>query len=68
MDHQIKRGFGLDGVKEYFVVEQDGDTMGSVITGPFESERQCREAIDALRPLSFRPLQCVGGHLVSYRS
>ena len=67
MEHQIKRGFGAERVKEYFVVERDGDTMGSVITGPFESERQCQAAIDALSSLCFRPLVCVGGHLVSYR-
>jgi hypothetical protein len=67
MEHQIKRGFGPSHVKEYFVVEADGDTMGSVITGPFESEAQCSLAIEALRPICFRPLRVIGGHLVSYR-
>ena len=65
MEHSIKRGFGPNRVKEYFVAQTDGDTMSAVIAGPFESETQCRQALDALRPLYFSPLCVVGGHLTN---
>ena len=65
-EYQVKRGFGAKREKEYFVVEADGDTLSGVVAGPFESERQCIDAIEALRPLYWRRLTYVGGHLVSY--
>ena len=65
-EYSIKRGFGALKTKEFFVVQADGDTLGGVVSGPFESERQCRDAIEALRPLYNRPLLCLGGHLVSW--
>jgi hypothetical protein len=66
MEYMVKRGFGAHRVKEYFVGQTDGDTLGSIIAGPFESEAQSREALDALRPLYFSPLCIVGGHLVPF--
>jgi hypothetical protein len=66
MEHFIRRGFGAKRVKEFFVIQVDGDTMAGVVAGPFESEVQCWQAIDALRPLYNRPLTCAGGHLVSW--
>jgi hypothetical protein len=67
MEYTVKRGFGPGGVKEYFVAQADGDTLQAVIAGPFESEAQCRQAIEALQPLFFRSLHCIGGHLVDYK-
>jgi len=64
---QVKQGFGPNKVKEYFVVQRDGDVQCGVITGPFENEAQGRMAIEALKLLYFKPLELVGGHLVSYR-
>lgn len=63
MEYQVKRGFGAQRVKEYFVGQSDGDTLAAIIAGPFESESQCRVALDALRPLYFSPLCVIGGHL-----
>jgi len=63
MDYMVKRGFGEKRVKEYFVAEADGDTIAGVVAGPFESERQCMDAIEALRPLHFGRLCWIGGHL-----
>jgi hypothetical protein len=63
MEYAVKQGFGPKHVKEYFVGQTDGDTLSSIIAGPFESESQCRQALDALRPLYFSPLCVVGGHL-----
>ena len=65
-EYTIKRGFGAGNVKEYFVVQADGDTLGGVIAGPFESETQCRDAIEALRTMYSRQLHCIGGHLASW--
>ncbi len=65
-EYIVKRGFGAKKVKEYFVAQADGDTLAGIVAGPFESETQCREAIEALRPLYFRALHCVGGHLIGY--
>jgi len=65
MEYMVKQGFGPRRVKEYFVGQTDGDTLGSIIAGPFESESQARQALDALRPLHFSPLCVVGGHLVA---
>jgi len=64
MEYQVKRGFGAHRVKEYFVGQRDGDTMSAIIAGPFESEAQSYQAIEALRPLYFSPLCVIGGHLV----
>jgi hypothetical protein len=63
MTYQVKRGFGALRVKEYFVVEKDGDSLSGVIAGPFESREQCFEAIEALRPMYYRPIVCIAGHL-----
>ena len=68
MVYQIKRGFGHNRVKEYFVVQIDGDTRAGVVAGPFESERQTLDAIEALRPLYFHTLRCVGGHMVGWNT
>ena len=65
MEYTIKRGFGARRVKEYFVVQKDGDTLGGVVAGPFESEEQCELAIDALRPLYNRQLLVFPGHLAT---
>ncbi len=67
MEYMIKRGFGPARVKEYFVVQADGDTLSGVVAGPFESYRQGCDAIEALRPLYKRALHCVGGHLASWQ-
>jgi len=67
MEYTVKQGFGRHGVKEYFVGQTDGDTLSSIIAGPFESETQARQALDALRPLYFSPLCVVGGHLAELR-
>ncbi len=66
MEYGIKRGFGPSKVKEYFVVQADGDVLAGVVAGPFESERQCMDALEALRPLYFRRLCCIGGHMVEW--
>jgi len=66
VEYRVKRGFGKKREKEYFVVQVDGDTMSGVVAGPFESERQGRVAIDALRPLYSRQLQIIGGHLTGW--
>ena len=35
-DLRLKRGFGPDGVKEFFVMTRDGDTIdGGIVAGPF---------------------------------
>lgn len=66
-EYGIKRGFGASKVKEYFVIQSDGDTCSGVIAGPFESHHQGCDAIEALRPLYNRPLHCIGGHLVGWQ-
>lgn len=66
VEYQVKRGFGPKKQKEFFVVQRDGDTMGGVVAGPFESERQAREAIDALQRLYFGRLHVIGGHLFGW--
>lgn len=65
-EYSFKRGFGRAKTKEYFVIEKDGDTIGGIVAGPFESELQCWSAIDGLRPLHSRPLVPVGGHLTGW--
>jgi hypothetical protein len=65
MVYTVKQGFGANHVKEYFVGQTDGDTLSSIIAGPFESELQATQALDALRPLYFSSLCVVGGHLAS---
>ena len=64
--YAFMRGFGPHKTKDYFVVERDGDTLSGVIAGPFESYRQGMDAIEALRPMYYRPLACVAGHLVNW--
>lgn len=66
-EYAVKRGFGPGRVKEYFVVQMDGDTLGGVVAGPFESYSQGCDAIEALRPLYNRALRCIGGHLVGWQ-
>ncbi len=66
-EYGFKQGFGPRRIKEYFVVEKDGDTLGGVIAGPFQFYEQACDAMEALRPLYRRPLRCVGGHLVGWR-
>jgi hypothetical protein len=66
-EYQIRQGFGPRRVKEYFVVETDGDTWSGVVAGPFESELQSHQAIEGLRPLYSRRLAVVGGHLTGWR-
>jgi hypothetical protein len=63
MEYQVKRGFGSNRVKEYFVAQADGDTLGGIVAGPFESETQCLQAIEALQPLYFSGLRVISGHL-----
>lgn len=63
MEYQVKRGFGAQRVKEYFVGERNGDTLECIIAGPFESERQCHDALAALKPLYFNRLCVIPGHL-----
>ena len=63
MNYTLKRGFGKDRLKEYFVVQADGDTLGGIVCGPFENEEQAATALDACRPLFFRHLCVIGGHL-----
>ena len=65
-EYQYRRCFGKKREKAYYVVEKDGDTLGGLIAGPFENVEQCTLAIEALRPLHFRPLTYVGGHLVGW--
>lgn len=67
-EYEVKRGFGPSKEKEYFVVQSDGDTLSGVIAGPFESYPQGMQALEALRPLYFRPLHCIGGHLSGWRT
>jgi hypothetical protein len=62
-EYTFLRGFGRSKTKEYFIIQKDGDTIGGVVAGPFESQEQCYAAIDALSPLYNRTLVCVGGHL-----
>jgi len=64
--YMVKRGFGPAKCKEYFIVQRDGDTMSGVVAGPFQSLKQGMDAIEALRPLYNRPLQCIGGHLTGW--
>lgn len=59
----VKRGFGRAHLKEFFVVEKDGDVIGGIVAGPLENPEQCMQVIDALRPLHFRPLTWIAGHL-----
>ena len=66
MEYTVRRGFGPGRAKEFFVVEKDGDTLGSVLTGPLETEEQCRQVIDSLHELTFKPLTYIGGHLVGW--
>ena len=63
---RLKRGFGPNREKEYFVVQKDGDTWSSIIAGPFESYEQADGAKEALKPLYFYILGVVGGHLVGW--
>ena len=62
-EYTVRRGFGRGNTKEYFVVQRDGDTLGGIVAGPFESEEQAITAIDALSPLYNRTLTWIGGHL-----
>lgn len=66
-EYGVKRGFGAKRTKEYFVGLADGDTLSSIIAGPFATIEQTYTAIDALRPLYFGRLVPIGGHLVSYK-
>jgi hypothetical protein len=42
------------------------ESKAEQVAGPFESEQQARGARDALRPMYFRPLVVVGGHMVDW--
>ena len=64
--YAIGRGFGRKRIKEYFVVQADGDTLSGVVAGPFQTEEQSVIARDALTPLYTRRLTIVGGHLISH--
>jgi hypothetical protein len=66
VEYTVKRGVGALRIKEYFVAQSDGDTLAGVVAGPFQSELQCRTALDALSPLYFGRLHCIGGHLVAW--
>jgi hypothetical protein len=66
-EYQVKKGFGRGRVKEYFAVQADGDTLGGIVAGPFESERQTRDAIEGLAPMYDRNLHVIGGHLDGWR-
>jgi hypothetical protein len=61
-EYTVKRGFGREKTKEYFVAQRDGDTLGGIVAGPFESPEQCNTAIQALSPLYNRILIWIGGH------
>jgi hypothetical protein len=63
-EYHIRQGFGRGRIKEYFVAQADGDTLGGVVTGPFETEEQALTALDALKPLCNRALYVIGGHMV----
>ena len=63
MTYQVRKGFWR-GVKEYFVVQADGDTIAGVVAGPFENEEQAEGAREALLPMYNRRLVVIGGHLV----
>ena len=65
--YTMKQGFGRGKSKEYFVVQADGDTLGGIVAGPFESQEQCHSAIVGLKPLYNRRLLCAGGHLAGWR-
>jgi len=66
-EYQVRRGFSGSRVKEYFVVQIDGDTLSGIVAGPFESQLQAHDAADALQPLYWRRLRIVGGHMVGWR-
>ena len=59
----LKRSFGPNREKDYFVVMLDGDTIGGLVAGPFESLEQAFAALEALKPMYFRVLSVVSGHL-----
>jgi hypothetical protein len=63
----VKRGFGPGRTKEYFVVQADGDTLGSILAGPFENSEQCLAAIEALRTCVSGRLTWIAGHLARER-
>lgn len=65
-EYVVKRGFGPNRTKEYFVGQKDGDTLAGVIAGPFESYAQCYEVIEALKPLYDRGLVPLAGHLTKW--
>jgi hypothetical protein len=64
-DLRLKRGFGPDGVKEFFVMTRDGDTIdGGIVAGPFSFRAQADEAMEGLKPLyGAASLTVCGGHL-----
>lgn len=59
----LKRGFGPNREKDYFVVLKDGDTFGRIVAGPFPTEAECQREREALRPLYFQILGIQSGHL-----
>lgn len=68
-DVRLLRGFGADGVKEFYVMTRDSDTIdGGIVGGPFESRRQGDDAMEALKPL-YPPasLTVCGGHLEGWQ-
>ena len=65
-EYRIKRGFGANHTKEFFVVQADGDTLGGIVAGPFENLDQCVLAMDALRSLYKGRLKCASGHMVRW--
>lgn len=65
-EYVVKKGFGRNKVKEYFIVQKDGDTLGGFVGGPFESEEQAHEAIEGLEPMYERRLFVIGGHLFGW--
>lgn len=64
-DVRLKRGFGANGVKEFFVMTRDGDTIdGGIVAGPFWFRAQADEAMEGLKPLyDAATLTVCAGHL-----
>jgi hypothetical protein len=59
----IRRGFGRNRVKQYFVVRRDVDVIAEVISGPFDKEADCVKELELLKRKYNRPLDYVAGHL-----
>ena len=61
----LKRGFGPNRRKDFFVVEKDGDTWSTIVAGPFPDRAQAEAKREELKPLYFAILAVVSGHLTA---